>query len=268
VESGDVLTEFALSDDFFAEGCTYYYHPPDEDSKGKVRIVQLTWKAGRGFVYDLFLPTDDDPEWSFLPIGDFEFNANEHTTKGEGWGIIYHPLRDHFIVSDGTRNLYAWKLTERISYTFINDNDYITTFDFEMVEKIKVTQKRNDLNWETVDWNFLNQLNELEWDPYSYGGGTILANIWKSNEIVRIWVGSSGIDNNDNNVFDDASMTNIGKVSHVYDLSDLKGLANPAGRGAVLNGIAFDWSNEGASNEYWVTGKLWPSMFRIRLTDE
>ncbi|HEV2667719.1 MAG TPA: glutaminyl-peptide cyclotransferase [Blastocatellia bacterium] len=81
------------------------------------------------------------------------------------------------------------------------------------------------------------QLNELE-----YIKGEIYANIWMNDRIARI---------------DPQS----GKVNAWIDLS---GILPPEARpdpGAVLNGIAYDE----ASNRLFVTGKLWPKLFEIKL---
>jgi glutamine cyclotransferase len=84
----------------------------------------------------------------------------------------------------------------------------------------------------------LTQLNELE-----YIKGEIYANIWQSNRIVRI---------------DPSS----GKITGWIDLTGL--LASSKDRCQqmdVLNGIAYDE----AGDRLFVTGKLWPKVFEIRL---
>ena len=81
------------------------------------------------------------------------------------------------------------------------------------------------------------RLNELE-----YIKGEIYANIWMNDRIARI---------------DPQS----GKVNAWIDLS---GLLPPEARPdpmAVLNGIAYDE----ASDRLFVTGKLWPKLFEIKL---
>lgn len=81
-------------------------------------------------------------------------------------------------------------------------------------------------------------LNELE---YVYRD--VYANIWRSDLIVRI---------------DPAS----GQVNGVVDLRGLRRELGPGGTGAeVLNGIAYD----SAADRLFVTGKLWPKLFEIRL---
>jgi len=81
------------------------------------------------------------------------------------------------------------------------------------------------------------ELNELEWIK-----GEVYANVYQTDRIARI---------------DPAS----GKVTGWIDLS---GLLSPADRGRqvdVLNGIAYDAKGD----RLFVTGKLWPKLFEIRL---
>jgi glutamine cyclotransferase len=83
----------------------------------------------------------------------------------------------------------------------------------------------------------IDQLNELE-----FVDGEIFANIWQTNRIVRI------------------SPRNGAVVGWI----DLTGLLSPVYRlqpGAVLNGIAYDPDRK----RLFVTGKLWPNIFEIRL---
>ncbi|HTC32982.1 MAG TPA: glutaminyl-peptide cyclotransferase [Bryobacteraceae bacterium] len=80
-------------------------------------------------------------------------------------------------------------------------------------------------------------LNELEWVR-----GEIYANIWQKDEIVRI----SPAD------------------GHVLGRIDLTGILNAGdrtGREDVLNGIAYD----ALGDRLFVTGKLWPKLFEIKL---
>lgn len=82
----------------------------------------------------------------------------------------------------------------------------------------------------------LPMLNELE-----CMGGWVLANIWQSTDIVAIDLGSGQV---------------IGRL----DLSELvpSGLDSGA---AVLNGIAY----RPGTDTYFVTGKLWPVIYELRL---
>lgn len=92
----------------------------------------------------------------------------------------------------------------------------------------------------TLNGRRLGQLNELEWID-----GEVWANIWQTDFIVRI---------------DPAT----GNVTGVIDLTGL--LPDRTGmdpRDDVLNGIAWDAENR----RLFVTGKNWPSLFEIRLTE-
>lgn len=257
-----------MNDNYFGKGCTYFYDPSDGADNGeKIRIVQLTWEEGSGFVYDLRLPTDDDPEWSFIPMGDFQFS--DHTTNGKGRGIVYHPLREQFIVSDGSSYLHFWELTDEATFTFYTDTDYITTFEFRLVEKVRVREASGS----SSDWTQFRNLNDLAWDPYSYGGNTILANVGSENKVVRIWVGNPGDDTGDvdNKIFLSESFTrgeDVGKISHVYDLSEME-------EETSMNAIAFAYESstdglaeDSSEDEFWITGSNWPSIYRVRLIDE
>jgi glutamine cyclotransferase len=85
----------------------------------------------------------------------------------------------------------------------------------------------------------VDSLNELE-----YINGEIWANIWMSDRIVRI---------------DPAS----GKVLGYINLKDLLPLSDKNPDTEVLNGIAFDK----AGNRIFITGKKWPKLFEIKLTE-
>jgi glutamine cyclotransferase len=82
----------------------------------------------------------------------------------------------------------------------------------------------------------ISDINELE-----YVQGEIWANIWQTERIARI-----------------SPFT-----GNVGGWIDLKGLLKPAEKSSadVLNGIAYD----PATNRIFVTGKLWPKLFEIRL---
>jgi glutaminyl-peptide cyclotransferase len=83
----------------------------------------------------------------------------------------------------------------------------------------------------------VSQLNELEWIK-----GEIYANIWQSDRIARI----SPAD---------------GEVLGWIDLSGIISKAERPDSDAVLNGIAYDAAND----RLFVTGKLWPKLFEIRV---
>ena len=81
------------------------------------------------------------------------------------------------------------------------------------------------------------QLNELE-----FVNGELFANVWRTDRIARISL----------------------RDGHVLGWINLAGLLSPVYRrssDAVLNGIAYD----AQQRRLFVTGKLWPSIFEIRL---
>lgn len=91
----------------------------------------------------------------------------------------------------------------------------------------------------TLNGRPVRRLNELEWID-----GMIWANIWETRSIVRI---------------DPES----GVVDAMIDLSALIPPSVASRRDAVANGIA--WNAE--TGQIYVTGKLWPTLYEIRLPE-
>ena len=132
----------------------------------------------------------------------------EFSYEGEGWGLTSdgHQL----IMSDGSNRIRFW--------------DPQT---FTVVHTVDVTR----------DGKPQTQLNELE-----YIKGEIFANVWQTNEVVRI----------------DPSN---GLVRGVIDFSELLPSMDRSVGTDVLNGIAYD----AAGDRLFITGKRWPSVFEVRL---
>jgi glutamine cyclotransferase len=78
LETGKVLQSYSLPGDVFGEGITVFGD----------RIIQLTWQARKGFVYN---------KGSFALLQEFSYPT-------QGWGITHDGTR--LIMSDGTANLY------------------------------------------------------------------------------------------------------------------------------------------------------------------
>jgi glutaminyl-peptide cyclotransferase len=183
LSTGQVLQKHDLPAEYFGEGLT------DWGSN----LIQLTWKAQKGFVYDRF---------SFSVLRTF-------TYEGEGWGLTHDETQ--LIMSDGSSQLR-----------------FLDPKSFRLARRIRVT----DENGRAVE-----NLNELE-----FVHGEIYANIWHSDEIARI-------------------SPRTGRVLGWIDLSgiiDQRELHDPE---AVLNGIAYDATGD----RLFVTGKLWPKLFEIRV---
>ncbi|MFT5172201.1 MAG: glutamine cyclotransferase [Gammaproteobacteria bacterium] len=177
---GRVLRRLVLPATVFAEGL----------ARIDQQLVQLTWQAGRGFVYAL---------------DDFRL-VREFTYPGEGWGLAFDGK--HLLMSDGSAQLRV-----------------LDARNFTELRRINVHH----------DGAPVTQLNELE-----MVGGDLFANVWQSDRIARIDVGS-------------------GQVTGWLELGNLLGLAST--RADVLNGMAWDE----AKQQLWVTGKLWPRIFVLEM---
>ena len=100
LETGIVLQTHMLSDVFFGEGITVF----------EERIIQLTWKSHKGFVYDIH---------SFDLLEEFSYPT-------EGWGITTDGT--YLIMSDGSANLYFLDPTtfEIVKQVEVRDNEPVT----------------------------------------------------------------------------------------------------------------------------------------------
>jgi len=130
--------------------------------------------------------------------------------EGEGWAMTQDGR--HLILSDGTPVLR-----------------FLDPKTLKVVKRLTVT----------ADGKPLQRINELE-----YVKGEILANVWMTNDIVRI---------------DPAT----GKVKGVIDASAIVKEVGATDPDAVLNGIAYDK----AKDRLFITGKDWPKLFEIRLPE-
>lgn len=174
--------------------------------KRKVDVPQKYFAEGLALVGDRLIQlTWQEQTAFFYKLSDFT-KAGEVRYDGEGWGLC----------SDGTRLVMS------------DGSDRLTFRDpktFAVLGGVNVT----------LSGRLIDRLNELE-----CVGGAIYANVWQTDDILRIDPGS-------------------GKVTAVIDAS---GLLSPAERqqGAeVLNGIAWD----PAKKTFLITGKLWPKMFEV-----
>jgi glutamine cyclotransferase len=130
----------------------------------------------------------------------------------------------------------GWGLTQNGKQLILSDGTstlrFLNPSTFAVERTIQVTDQGKP-------GKLIDQLNELE-----YIHGEIYANIWMSNRIARI----------------------SPQTGHVLGWIDLTGLLPDIEGGnsnAVLNGIAYD----AAHDRLFVTGKLWPSLFEIKLTN-
>jgi glutaminyl-peptide cyclotransferase len=124
----------------------------------------------------------------------------------------------------------GWSLTNDGSQIYMDDGSaQIRVWDANTLqEKKRITVHDGNRPIE--------RLNEMEWVH-----GEIYANIWQTDRIVRISPADGSV---------------LGWV-------DLTGILSPADRAGidVLNGIAYD----SFGDRLFVTGKLWPKLFEIKL---
>jgi glutaminyl-peptide cyclotransferase len=142
--------------------------------------------------------------FSFSPQRPFAY-------EGEGWGLTHD--RAQLIMSDGSSYL-----------RFLDPNSFRVTRRLQVVDDTG---------------RGLENLNELE-----YIRGEIYANVWQTDDIVRISPAT-------------------GKILGRIDLGGIIDKRELHGDGAVLNGIAYD----SAHDRIFVTGKLWPKLFEIKIVD-
>lgn len=127
----------------------------------------------------------------------------------------------------------GWGLTHDASQLIMSDGSSFLRFldpkSFHSIRRLRVT----DQSGRPVE-----NLNELE-----SVGDEIYANVWQTDDIVRI-------------------SPHTGKVLGRINLKGIIDKRELHGEGAVLNGIAYDVNG----NRLFVTGKLWPKLFEIKVT--
>lgn len=128
---------------------------------------------------------------------------------GEGWGLTHDETQ--LILSDGTSYLR-----------------FLDPKSFKETRRLRVYDEAG---------HPIEKLNELE-----YLRGEIYANIWETDEIVRI-------------------SPRTGKILGRIDLSGIIDKHTLASPDAVLNGIAYD----SIGDRLFITGKLWPKLFEIKV---
>ena len=145
-------------------------------------------------------------------------------------GFVYN-VKDFQLLRRFSYSGEGWGLTTDGHQIFMSDG----TSAIRVLDAVTFAEKRR---FTIHDGHTpIDQLNELE-----FVNGEIFANVWQTNRIARI-------------------SPQTGKVVGWIDLT---GLLSPIYRlesGAVLNGIAYDSGRK----RLFVTGKLWPSVFEIRL---
>jgi len=145
-------------------------------------------------------------------------------------GFVYN-VKDFHLLRRFSYAGEGWGLTTDGREIFMTDG----TAQIRVLNPRTLTEKRR---FSVYDGQIpIDQLNELE-----FVEGEIFANVWQTDRIARISPESGKV---------------VGWI-------DLRGLLSPIYRlesDAVLNGIAYDSKRK----RLFVTGKLWPKLFEIRL---
>ncbi|MDT5268185.1 MAG: glutaminyl-peptide cyclotransferase [Acidobacteriota bacterium] len=151
------------------------------------------------------------------------------TWKGEK-GFVYDP-QTFQKTGEFTYEGEGWGLTHDADSLILSDGSehlrFIDPNTYQVKRTISVTDRGRPVE----------ELNELE-----YVKGEIYANIWHDNRIARI-------------------DPQTGRVKGWIDFTGLLKPGETTNGEAVLNGIAYDE----AGDRLFVTGKLWPKLFEVRL---
>ncbi len=152
LQTGEVLRQADLADQYFGEGIAIY---------GR-RIYQLTWQSGKCFVYDLK---------TFERVRRFSY-------EGEGWGLTHNGRR--LIMSDGTptirfRDPTTFEVVREIEVTDggepvvnLNELEWIDGEIFANVWQTDQVVRIDPASGEVVgrlDLTALHQQEEAEGDP-------------------------------------------------------------------------------------------------------
>jgi len=148
-------------------------------------------------------------------------------------GFVYD-VKDFHLLRNFTYSGEGWGLATDGHDLFMSDG----SSEIRVLDSKTFTEKRRIKVRDNT--HPVEQLNELE-----FVEGEIFANVWHTDRIARI----------------------SPKTGQVVGWIDLAGLLSPVyhvGPEAVLNGIAYDRR----SKQLFVTGKLWPQIFEIKLVSK
>ncbi len=157
--------------------------------------------------------------------------------------LVYNP-KDFSIIKRLTWTSEGWGLTNDGTNLYISDGSdkiyIVRPSDFKLLQVIGVRDQYGPVN----------NINELE-----FINGYIYANRWGMEYILKIDPQSGFVKGRIN-------LDNILQKNSKVDLGYLSKPGTIADSGAVLNGIAYD----STTRKLYVTGKLWPNLFEIQLT--
>jgi glutamine cyclotransferase len=157
--------------------------------------------------------------------------------------LVYNP-KDFSLIKRLSWTSEGWGITNDGTNLYVSDGSdkiyIVRPSDFKLLQVVGVRDQYGPVN----------NINELE-----FINGYIYANRWGMEYILKIDP-QSGI------VKGRINLENILQKNSKADLGYLSKPGTVADSGAVLNGIAYD----SATGKLYVTGKLWPNLFEIQLT--
>ena len=219
-----------------------YPHDPDAYTQGlyfeRGYLFEGTGRRGQSYLRRVDLDTGEVLQETplsaeFFGEGIAAFGDRIYQlTWTSGTGFIYD-TQSFEVESQFSYPREGWGLTEDGTHLIMSDGSaYLYFLDPESLELERQIEVRDASGP-------ISQLNELE-----FINGYIYANVWHTNQILKIFQDSGRV---------------VGRI----DLSDLVEQVRVSDPEAVLNGIAYDES----ADRIFVTGKLWPNLFEIRLFD-
>jgi glutamine cyclotransferase len=215
-------------------------HDPDAFTQGLVfhdgKLFESTGKEGKSSVRQVELETGKvlrkvDLDSRFFGEGLTLLQGKLYQLTWEDQlGFIYD-ARTFEKLGEFNYEGEGWGLTDDGAQLIMSDGSsqirFLDPTKFHLTKTIAVSYQNRPVN----------EINELE-----YINGEIYANIWHKNQIARI-------------------SPQTGQVIGWIDLSGLMPSNEIHDEQAVLNGIAYD----SGTGRLFVTGKLWPRLFEIRL---
>ncbi len=225
-----ILRDFPHNRKFFTQGLEFY----------NGYLYEGTGEYGQSGLYKLNLNTGNILMQHKLPekyFGEGITILNEkiyQLTYREQKGFVYD-LNSFAVIDSFTyRSQEGWGLTNDGKYLIMSNGTHeLIWIDPVDYSEIKIIDVVNNMG-------LMNYLNELE-----YINGTIFANVFTTSLIVQIDPETGKV----------LSEINLDGIINMY--------TNPSDTIDYLNGIAYDAEND----RLFVTGKLWPRLFQIKLVE-
>eukprot|EP01013_Petalomonas_cantuscygni_P024824 TRINITY_DN46543_c0_g1_i1.p1 TRINITY_DN46543_c0_g1~~TRINITY_DN46543_c0_g1_i1.p1 ORF type:complete len:511 (-),score=70.97 TRINITY_DN46543_c0_g1_i1:180-1712(-) len=220
-------------------------------------LFYLTWQARHGYVLS-HCSIASEGMWSY---------------SSEGWGLAAAASGHILFMTDGSATVTLWSVADDPSDGLVRFAGGADDFDVVDANGVMITN-----------------LNEAE-----VVGGELWVNVWRTTTIVRVDVSdilqstwdahkAAGRDGTDEHPHLHGSARHrpatrghrpsraAGRVSRQLTAMAVDGAALHQAAKAeysgsdVLNGVAYDW--RGDPDSVWMTGKLYPTYFRVTLPDD